>query len=98
MNKFYSILLIAVAALTLSGCFQDKSTFDVNKIDEVKIEVLSINYFDENSKAVVIPTLDVLNIKIKVTKGNNTSPKVSYSWKINAAPWLLPSIDLGDKN
>lgn len=98
MNKFYTILLIAVAVLTLSGCFQDKSTFDINKIDEVKIDVLSINYFDENSKAVVIPTLDVLNIKIKVTKGNNTNPNVSYSWKINAAPWLLPSIDLGDKN
>jgi len=97
MNKVFNIILVAVMALMVSGCFQDKSSYDTNKIDELKIEVLSINYLDENTQSIIIPTLDVLKLKIKVTKGNNTNPDITYNWMVNPAPWLLPAIELGDK-
>jgi len=98
MNRLYNILLLVAITFALYGCFQDKSTFDTNKIDDIKIDVLSINYFDDNSNSIIIPTLNVLNIKVKVTKGNNTNPDVSYKWTINAATWLLPTFELGEKD
>lgn len=98
MKRILHIFPIMTAILILAGCFQDKSTFDTNKIDEVKIEVVSANFYDESTKAFIIPTLEVLNVKIKVTKGSNNNPNVTYGWKINAAPWLLPSLDLGESN
>jgi hypothetical protein len=96
MKKILNIFPVVIALLILTGCFQDKSTFDTNKIDDIKIEVISVNFYDEASQSIKIPTLEVLNLKVKVTKGNNNNPNVSYSWKINAAPWLLPSLDLGE--
>lgn len=98
MNKLYNILLLGAIIFALTGCFQDKSTFDVDKIDDIKIEVLSINYFDTSTEAIIIPTLDVLKIKIKATKGSNTNPDVSYKWMLNPAPWLMPDLDLGDQD
>lgn len=96
MNRLYNILLLVAISFALFGCFQDKSTFDTNKIDDLKIEVVSINYLDDNTQAIIIPTLNVLNIKVKVTKGNNSSPSVTYKWMINPAPWLMPSLEIGE--
>lgn len=98
MNKIYNFLLLGTVLFALTGCFQDKSTFDTDKIDDIKIEVLSINYYDDNSEAIVIPTLDVLKIKVKATKGDNANPDVSYKWMLNAAPWLFPTLDLGEED
>lgn len=97
MNKLYNILLLGAFIFALTSCFQDKSTFDTDKIDGVNIEVLSINYYDETSDAIIIPTLDVLKIKIKATKGNNTNPDVSYKWLLNPAPWLHATLELGEE-
>lgn len=97
MNKLYNIILLGLLLMTLTSCFQDKSTLDTDKIDGINIEVLSNNYYDDNSEAIIIPTLEVLKIKVKVTKGENSNPDVSYKWKVNPAPWLHTTLEIGEE-
>ena len=94
MKRLIHIFPFIIALLAFTGCFQDKSTFDTEKIDEIRIETVSVNYFDENLQAIFIPTQEVLNLKVNVIKGNNSNPNVTYKWKINPSPWLIPSLDL----
>ncbi len=77
----YTSVVLLIASLALNSCFTDKSTLDVNKIDEITIEapdmpsILRVDY------------LGAVNFEPVVKKRGQTNPEnVSYRWEITEAP------------
>lgn len=88
-TKIYSPLIALLALLALQGCFQDKSTLDIHKIDKVTItspnmpDILRVDYLQE------------INFEATVTSGSKVNPsEFSYRWEINQTPGHPALIEL----
>lgn len=77
-----NIILAALVSLTLSSCYEDKSSFPDNKIDDVVLNVT------EADKTIRTGYLEQLDIVPELTKGGKAlgDEGFSYLWELNILP------------
>lgn len=91
MKKFiYRPLILLFALMATAGCFQDKSSLDTNKIDQVTIESPNI------PDIIRVDYLQEVNFEVTVRSGSQTNPEnFSYKWEINETPGSTEFVELG---
>ncbi|MFA5713467.1 MAG: PKD-like family lipoprotein [Bacteroidales bacterium] len=88
---YNSLILLQILFVT-TGCFEDKSTLDTKKIDEVTIESSSI------PNILRVGYLEEINLEVTVKSGSvENPPNFSYRWELNETPESTQFIEISNE-
>lgn len=80
-NKIYITIVCLLTILLTSSCFQDKSSLDTNKIDQIVIETPSM------PSVLRVEYLEDVTFEPTIKLGDKVNPEgFTYRWEINNTP------------
>lgn len=80
-SRIYNPIVCLLISLLLSSCFQDKSSLDTNKIDNIVIETPSM------PSSLRVEYLEDVTFEPTVKVGEKNNPEgLTYRWEINQTP------------
>lgn len=91
-KKIFFLWVVLLPVLSFMSCYEDKTTYDVNKLPEVVIDTTGIG----GDRSVI--QFENLSLSPAVTKAGKVSEDLSYLWCVSTRPIFHDDyIELGDR-